>query len=350
MPPVAYMTLRMLKPSITLPEIDMKDVTIVAVETAVASTFTGPMDVFSLSGVLWNGINSLNPSPYFTVRIATKDGDPVKCLNGITLTPHCSIHDIPKTDLVLVSAISGSISQALDANKDVVTWLKAMHGKGAWLASVCTGAFLLAETGLLDGRTATTHWGFIRQFRKRYPKVICRPDALITDEGDLFCSGGSNSCIDLSLYLVEKLCSRAVAIQSAKSMVYDLGRSSQAPYAVLVAKRTHRDSRIHDVQNWIEENYNQKLSIPVLARKANMSERTFQRRFKDATGDTPTAFLQKVRIEAARDLLETGYRTFEEATYLVGYEDPVSFRKIFLRQTGLLPRDYQRLYRKKEQR
>jgi transcriptional regulator GlxA family with amidase domain len=324
----------------------MKDITIVALETSVASTFTGPMDVFSLSGILWNGISGRNPAPDFTVRIVTKDGNPVKCLNGITLTPHCSMHDIQKTDLVMVSAITGSISVALEANRGVVTWLKEQYENGAWISSVCTGAFVLAETGLLDGKTATTHWGFVRQFRKRYPKVKCRPDALITDEGDLFCSGGSNSCIDLALYLVEKLCGRTVAIQCAKAMVYDLGRSTQAPYSALIAKRSHRDGMIHDAQNWIEEHFSQRLGVSVLAQRANMTERTFQRRFKEATGDTPVNFLQKVRIEAARDLLETGSRSFEEITCMVGYEDPGSFRKIFFRQTGILPRDYQRLYRK----
>ena len=324
----------------------MKDITIVALDTSVASTFTGPMDVFSLSGILWNGISGRPPAPDFTVRIATKDGKPVKCLNGITLTPHCSIHDIHKTDLVMVSAISGSISGALEANREIVTWLKEQYKNGAWISSVCTGAFVLAETGLLDGKTATTHWGFVRQFRKRYPRVKCRPDALITDEGDLFCSGGSNSCIDLSLYLVEKLCGRTIAIQCAKAMVYDLGRSTQAPYSALIAKRSHRDGIIHDAQNWIEEHFPQRLGISMLAGRANMSERTFQRRFKESTGDTPLNFIQKVRIEAARDLLETGNRSFEEITCMVGYEDPGSFRKIFLRQTGLLPRDYQRLYRK----
>jgi len=324
----------------------MKDITIVALDTSVASTFTGPMDVFSLSGILWNGISGRNPAPDFAVRIATKDGKPVNCLNGITLTPHCSIHDIQKTDLVMVSAITGSISEALEANRDIVTWLKEQYKNGAWISSVCTGAFVLAETGLLDGKTATTHWGFVRQFRKRYPRVKCRPDALITDEGDLFCSGGSNSCIDLALYLVEKLCGRTVAIQCAKAMVYDLGRSTQAPYSALIAKRSHRDGTIHDAQNWIEEHFSQRLGVSMLAGRANMSERTFQRRFKEATGDTPVSFLQKVRIEAARDLLETGNRSFEEITCMVGYEDPASFRKIFLRQTGLLPRDYQRLYRK----
>jgi transcriptional regulator GlxA family with amidase domain len=324
----------------------MKDITIVALDSSVASTFTGPMDVFSLSGILWNGISGKTPAPDFTVRMVTKDGKPVKCLNGITLTPHCSMHDIHRTDLVMVSAISGSISEAIEANREVVTWLKEIYKKGAWIASVCTGAFILAETGLLDSKTATTHWGFVRQFRKRYVKVKCRPDELITDEGDLFCSGGSNSCIDLSLYLVEKLCGRTVALQCAKTMVYDLGRSTQAPYSALIAKRSHRDSMIHDVQNWIEEHFSQRHGVSILAGRVNMSERTFQRRFKEATGDTPLSFLQKVRIEAARDLLETGGKSFEEITSLVGYEDPASFRKIFLRQTGLLPRDYQRLYRK----
>lgn len=325
----------------------MKDITIVALDRSIASTVTGPMDVFSLSGVFWNSINGIKSAPHFSVHLVTGDGGPVQCMNGISLTPQGAVHDIQKTDLVIMSAIGGDkISDAIDANRNIIPWILDMHKKGAWIASVCTGAFLLAETGLLDGRTATTHWGFIRQFKKRYPKIHCRADALITDEADLYCSGGITSCFDLSLYLIEKLCGRPVALQCAKTIVHNLGRSFQAPYATLIGRRTHRDSLIHKAQNRIEENYANNLSISLLAKESGMSERNFQRRFREATGDTPLSFLQKVRIEVARDLLESTDKSFEEVTFLVGYDDAGSFRKIFHRQTGLLPRDYQKLYRK----
>jgi transcriptional regulator GlxA family with amidase domain len=325
----------------------VKDITIVALNSSIASTFTGPMDVFSLSGVFWNSINGKTPAPHFSVHLVTGDGKPAKCINGISAIPQGSVHDIQKTDLVVLSAIGGDkMSDAIDANRNIIPWILDMHKKGAWIASVCTGAFVLAETGLLKGRTATTHWGFIKLFKRRYPNIHCRADALITDDTDLYCSGGITSCFDLSLYLVEKLSGRPVALQCAKTIVHELGRSVQAPYAALIGRRTHRDSLIHNAQNRFEENYANNLSISLLAKESGMSERNFQRRFREATGDTPLSFLQKVRTEVARDLLESTDKSFEEITFHVGYDDAGSFRKIFRRQTGLLPRDYQKLYRK----
>ena len=325
----------------------MKDITIIALDKGIASTFTGPMEVFSLSGVFWNSLNGVKPEPHFSVRLVTIDGQPVKCMNGIRLAPQGSVHDVKKTDLVIMSAIGGDkITDAIESNRKIIPWLLEMHKKGTWIASVCTGSFVLAETGLLDGKKATTHWGFIKYFKKRYPNIHCQAESLITDEGNLFCSGGITSCFDLSLYLMEKLCGRTVAMQCAKTIVHDLGRSFQAPYATLIGRRTHRDNRIHDVQNKIEECYAENLNISLLAKESGMSERNFQRRFREATGDTPLSFLQKVRTEVARDLLESTNKSFEEVTFLVGYDDTGSFRKIFRRQTGLLPRDYQKLYRK----
>lgn len=326
----------------------MKKITILALDGAAASTITGPMDVFYLAGVLYNVVCGMKPTPHFQVQIASIDGKPVKCLNRFIVEPHCSIRDVDSADLIMICALAGDVLGTLTSDHEVIGWLKDRHDAGSHIASVCTGAFVLAATGLLDRKTATTHWGFIDAFRKMYPLVDLRPEQLVTDEGDLYCSGGSNSCFDLSLYIIEKMCGREVAVQCSKSMVHDLGRFTQAPYATFHYRKHHNDQAILAAQMWIEDNYAGSISIPMLAKRNAMSQRTFERRFKNATGDTPLVYLQNARIEAAKSLLEREDVTFEEVTCRVGYEDSSSFRKIFKRNTGLGPREYQQMFSKRK--
>ena len=322
----------------------MKKITILALRNAQASSITGPMDAFLFAGVLWNVACGEEPSPCFEVTIASPDGKAVKCANQLYVEPHCAIHGVKDPDLIIISAVTGDVGRAIERSGEVLDWLKQQYQSGAQIASICTGAFMLAETGLLNGKTATTHWGFVDLFRDRYPLVHLRPDAMITDEGDLYCSGGSNSFNDLSFYLIEKLSSREVAVQCAKAMVQDFGRITQAPYAAPHLPKCHNDQGILAVQRWIEKHYTEGISIAILAAKFGMSQRTFERRFKQATGDSPLVYLQTVRINAAKALLEKPRSTFEEVTYRVGYEDISSFRKIFQRHTGLRPKAYQRLF------
>ena len=322
----------------------MKKITILALSSAQASSITGPMDVFIFAGVLWEVICGEQPSPCFEVTVASPDGKAVKCFNRLLVALHCSMYDVRNMDLIMISAITGNVIKWLERNKNIIDWLKQQYQSGTQIAAVCTGAFILAETGLLNGKTATTHWDFIDQFKQRYPLVRLRPDSLITDEENLYCSGGSNAFNDLSLYLVEKLSSREVAVQCSKAMVQDFGRITQTPYASLNLLKSHNMKDILAVQRWIEENYMEAISISMLAERFGMGQRTFGRRFKQTTGDSPLAYLQKVRINAAKALLEKPYSTFEEVTYRVGYEDISSFRKIFQRYTGLRPKEYQRLF------
>ena len=170
------------------------------------------------------------------------------------MMPDGSIHDVQHTDLIVVSSIL-DIDKTLGVQGEVIDWLKDRYRRGSHIATICTGAFVLAETGLLDGKTATTHWGFADQFHKRYPRIELKPERLITDEGDLFCSGGYNAGIDLSLYLVEKYCGHEVALQSSKSVIADIGRTTQAPYAIFEFQKDHRDKQILMVQEWIENNF-----------------------------------------------------------------------------------------------
>ncbi len=323
----------------------MKSVTVLAMQNTMAATVTSPMDVFYQAGVMWNFFNEEVPSPYFDVRLVTSNGQPFRCLNGVRLVPEGSIHDVVSTDLIVVSSIL-DIDKVLTRQAEVVDWLLSMHDRGSHIATICSGAFVLAETGLLDGRTATTHWGFAEQFEKRYPQIELKLERLITDEGTLFCSGGYNAGIDLSLYLVEKYCGHEVALQSSKSMISDIGRTTQAPYCMYQFRKDHSDDQILPIQEWIEKHFDQNFNYDRLARNNGMSRRTMERRFKNATGETPLTYQQSIRVEVAKRLLENETRSFDEITYQVGYEDSSTFRKIFSKQTGLVPTEYRKKFQR----
>ena len=323
----------------------MKKIAILAMYNTMASTIIGPLDIFYQAGVLWNYFSGQKLTPYFEVKVVTTSGAPFKCLSGVRMMPDGAIHDVQDADLIVVSSIL-DIDKTLRVQGEVIDWLTDRYRRGSHIATICTGAFVLAETGLLDGKTATTHWGFADQFQKRYPRIELKPERLITDEGDLFCSGGYNAGIDLSLYLVEKYCGHEVALQSSKSVIADIGRTSQAPYVIFQFQKDHRDNQILMVQEWIENNFDQAFNYDKLARNHGMSRRTFERRFKTATGDTPLIYQQRLRVEAAKHLLEDGNQSFDEITYQVGYEDSSSFRKVFLKQTGLRPTEYQKKFQR----
>jgi transcriptional regulator GlxA family with amidase domain len=321
----------------------MKRVTILAMVNTMASTVIGPMDIFYQAGVVWNYFRGEKPNPFFETRIVTTDGKPCRCMNGATLAPEASIRDVESTDLIVVSSIL-DIDKTMKYEGETVDWLKQHYGRGAHIATICTGAFMLAETGLLDGKTATTHWGSANEFRRRYPRIDLKPERLVTDEGDLFCSGGMNAGADLSLYLVEKYCGHEIALQSSKTMISDIGRTLQAPYSVFQFQKEHRDDTILAVQKLMEDQFDRNHPYEELASKFGMSRRTFERRFKAATGDTPLIYLQRVRVEAAKAMLENRDLSFDEVAYSVGYQDGAAFRRIFLRQTGLPPGEYRRRF------
>ena len=323
----------------------MKRVTILAMFNTMASTVIGPMDIFFQAGVIWNYFQGEKPSPFFKTEIVTMDGKPFRCLNGTMISPDGSIDDVSSTDLIVVSSIL-NIEKTMKYQGETVDWLTYHYGRGTHIASICTGAFVLAETGLLNGKTATTHWGSADEFRQRYPRIDLKPERLITDEGDLFCSGGMNAGSDLSLYLVEKYCGHEVALQSSKTMISDIGRTLQTPYSIFQFQKDHNDTQILSAQKLLEENFDQSYSYEELAHRFGMSRRTFERRFKAATADTPLVYLQRVRVEAAKNMMETQNLSFEEIAYRVGYEDTGAFRKIFVKQTGLRPTEYKRRFQR----
>ncbi len=308
-----------------------------------ATTIFGPMDIFNQAGRLWNRVNNSPGAPFFDVVLASSDGKPVKCANNIQVTPHCSIEEVHETDLIILASAT-YIEKILQKSPGLISWIRRHYDQGAHVASICTGAFLLAETGLLAGKSATLHWGFVDEFRRRYPEVRLDQDRMFIDHGRLYCSAGVNAGMDLSLYLVEKFCGRKAALESAKTMILDLGRMSQAPYAGFVFSRNHGDPMVMEVRKKMEEHYKETLDYNRLAEEFRMSRRSLERRFRQATGVTPLVYLQQLRIENAKRLLEEGIQNVNEIAWEVGYEDISFFRKVFVRVTGLRPREYQRRF------
>ena len=326
----------------------MKKVTILAFNSAPSTTITGPLDVFSFAGNSANLIAEESPEPNFTVQIATPDGGPVQCANGVSITSHLALDEVEEQDLLVLAGV-WDVEGVLSSQQKAIQWIAGQYEQGVHVASMCTGSFILAATGLLDGKEATTHWGAAEVFRQLYPKVQLKPEKLITDAGGLYCAGAFTACYDLSLYLVAKYVGYNVAAESAKTLIHDIGRISQTPYSSFNFQRNHTDDSILQTQRKLEKHYADAFDIDSLASEAGMSRRTFERRFKSATGDTCKAYLQKVRVEAAKQLLEEKNSTFDEVSFDVGYENASYFRKVFSKHTGLRPTEYRNKFQRKWQ-
>lgn len=319
----------------------MTRVTILGLDVSSGTMITGPLDLFSLAGRLWNGIFGLRQTPWFDVEIANSDREPVQCTGNLSILPHKTLEEIEQTDLILIPSIV-DLDQSLDRHPDAIPWLHRHYRNGTRIAVMCTGTLVLAETGLLNHKTATTHWGFVDIFRQRFPEVNLIPERLITDEIDLYCCGASNACFDLSLYLIQKLAGREAALQTAKAFVCDMDRVYQSEWAVFRFQKSHRDDLVLKAQTIMEKDYRTLSTIEDLAKMAGMGKRTLERRFKAATGETPLRYLQRLRVEAGKRMMETQNLTFDEIAYRVGYESSSYFRRVFTRICHITPKAYRR--------
>lgn len=322
------------------------DVTVILLEDGYASTAIGPIEVFYSAGVTWNWLRGEEQQPRFRVRVASIDGKSVTSLCSLGLTPNCAISDIKKTDIIILPASGWNIIDRVAKNTPLLPWLRKWHARGAIIASVCSGVAFLAECGLLDGREATTHWGVADVLRERYPKVRWRTDRFVTEDGPFLCSGGVYASIDLSLYLVEKFCGHEVALQCAKSLLLSMPRARQSGYSVVPLSRPHTDDKVRDAEEYLQGHLNRDVPIETLADLARLGQRTFIRRFKAATGRMPGAYLQTLRIAAAKELLERTAEPIRSVCSKIGYEDAAFFRRLFKRHTGMTPAEYRNNFAK----
>lgn len=318
----------------------MIDATVVLLDGTFSSTAIGPMEVLRHAGSLWNILTGQPPAPRFRVTTASADGRPVLCDGPLHIKPMTMLNNIRKTDLIFIPTTGLSVNDAVERNPAVIPWLRRWHKRGTAVACVCSGVGLVAASGLLDGKRATTHWGLAEDFRRRYPKVNWTPEFMVTEDRDMYCGGGVNASLDLSLYLVEKFCGHEVAIQTAKALLIETPRTWQSGFAVGPLRSHHNDEVIARAEEWLQENFHRNFPLEALASRVGMSVRNFVRRFKQATADAPLVYLQKLRIAAAKRLLESDYRTMQEISSAVGYEDVAFFRGLFRRHTGVSPSAY----------
>jgi transcriptional regulator GlxA family with amidase domain len=265
--------------------------------------------------------------------------------NGLfTVSPECLIDDIKKTDLIIVPALFGDPKQALEMNKAYIPWIIRQYEQGAELASFCIGSFFLAATGLLKGKRCATHWIAANEFRNMFPDVNLVDDRILTEEDGIYTSGGAYSYLNLLIYLIEKHAGRETAIRISKAFMIDIDRHSQSPFIMFQGQKTHEDESVKKAQEFIEKNFEEKITVDQLASMLAVGRRSLERRFKSATCNTITEYLQRVKVEAAKKNLETGRKNINEVMYDVGYSDVKAFRTIFRKITGLSPLEYRKKY------
>ena len=250
------------------------------------------------------------------------------------------LKDVAQTDLLIIPPTFGDTTKGLQANAAAIPYFKKLYENGSSLASLCIGAFLLAETGLLNGKKCSTHWAHINDFRERYPDVEVEDGAIITEHDNIYSSGGASSLWNLILYLIEKYADRQTAVMISKYFALDIGRETQSQFAIFKGQRNHGDIEVQKVQDYIEKHYEDKITVESLAALINTGRRTFERRFKEATNNTSMEYTQRVRVEAAKKFFEASRKNISEIMYEVGYTDSKAFRDMFKKITGLTPIEY----------
>lgn len=267
--------------------------------------------------------------------------------NGLfTIEPDVLIDEVKKTDLIIIPAIHDDIQTAIETNRDFLPWIIEQHAQGAEIASLCIGAFFLAATGLLNGRQAATHWSLANEFRQMFPDVGLVDDKIMTEDQGIYTSGGAYSYLNLLVYLVEKFAGRDIAILISKSFMIDIDRISQSPFIIFQGQKAHDDIPVKKAQEFIENNFQEKITVDQLADMLALGRRSLERRFKHATSNTVTEYIQRVKIEVAKKSFESSRKNINEVMYEVGYSDTKAFRTIFKKVTGLSPVEYRHKYNK----
>ena len=317
----------------------MKHVSIIVPQgDCILSSIIGPYKVLTAAN---DYLAKTGRKPMFDIHLVGVT-DETNLYGGLfSVHPDLMVKDVKRTDLIIIPALQ---PQSLPLNSEFTNWITEQYKHGAEVASLCVGAFLLASTGLLNGKQCTTHWLAADTFRQMFPDVDLVPEKIITDEHGIYTSGGAYSFINLVLYLVEKHCGRDVAVFLSKVFEIEIERKSQSPFNIFMGQKGHEDEPIKKAQEYIESNVDKKISVDQLAGIFLISRRNFERRFKKATANTPVEYLQRVKIEAAKKSLESGRENINEVMYAVGYNDSKAFRTTFKKITGLSPLDYRKKY------
>lgn len=325
----------------------MKNIAILVPHTAVIEAVADPRYLFTAVNQF---LKNQGKEPAFNIQLVglTKE---ISLAEGVfSIRTDTTVKTATKPDLIIIPALSGDLRSAVHQNKDFIPWIVQQYKEGAEVASLCLGAFLLAATGLVDGAECSTHWLFANEFRKLYPQVNLVDDKIITEKNAVYSSGGANSYWNLLLHLVEKYTSRELSILAAKFFVLDIGRDSQSPFTIFQGQKLHNDPSILEAQEFIENNFAEKITVEELCGKLGIGRRTFERRFKKATHNTVVEYMQRVKVEAAKKEFEMGRKTVSEVMFEVGYNDNKAFRDVFRKITSMSPVDYRQRYNKEIQK
>ncbi len=319
----------------------MKQISILVPQNAILGSIEGPRQLFTQVNQF---VKARGEEPLFDVKLVGLEKE--TRLSGGLYTIHTDrlLQDVQHTDLVIIPAVDGDMAKLLEVNKAFIPWLIEQYNQGAELASLCMGAFFLAATGLLKGRRCATHWLAANEFRSMFPDVNLIAEKVITDERGLYSSGGAYSYLNLILYLIEKYTTRDMAILCAKVFAIEIERESQSPFIIFHGQKEHEDEEIRKAQEFIEANFQDKITVDQLASMFALGRRNLERRFKKATSNTVVEYIQRVKIEAAKKNIETSRKNINEIMYEVGYSDIKAFRTIFKKVTGLSPVEYKHKY------
>lgn len=307
------------------------------------SSITGAYEIFRKANEYWvkNGHEAL-----FQIQLAGVSKE-VSFSDGLfTVKPHVQINDIAKTNLIIIPSLNHNYVKALEGNVTLIAWVEHQYKLGAEIASICTGTFILASAGLLQGMQCSTHWSVAENFRKMFPKINLQTDLLITDEKGIYTNGGAYSFLNLMIYLIEKYYDRQTAIFCSKVFQIEIDRNNQSQFSIFAGQKQHDDDMVKQAQAYIESHLEEKISIEEISSQLNVGRRNFDRRFIKATGNTPIEYAQRVKIESAKKALENTRKTINEVMYEVGYADVKAFREVFRKITGMSPLEYKNKYNK----
>lgn len=325
----------------------MKHISILVPENSVLQAIADPQYLFTTVNQF---MRMSGKPPLFDVQLV--GSKKVVTLNNGMYSVNTTqlLTDVRKTDLILIPALSGDIKTSIAKNENLIPWIKEQYLNGAEVASLCVGAFLLASTGLLNGKKCSTHWGFQNEFREMFPQVELVDGSIITEEHRIYSSGGAHSYWNLLLHLIEKYTDRQTAILASKYFAIDIDRESQSVFAMFQGQKNHNDLAISRSQAFIEKNIQDKITIDQLADLVSLGRRSFEIRFKIATNNTVLEYINRVKIEFAKRSFETSRQNINEVMYDVGYTDTKAFRTIFKKFTGLNPVEYRNKYNKTSNR
>jgi transcriptional regulator GlxA family with amidase domain len=321
----------------------MKHVSILVPESAVLASIDDPRHVFSQVNSFYE---QAGKPEIFDIKFVGLNREVKLHNSAFTVHTDLFLDEVKKTDLIFIPAFYGDKKDFLKANEPLISWVVEQYNKGAEVVSLCVGAFLLAQTGLLNGRKCSTHWQAADEFKRMFPEVELVTDKIITEEQGIYTSGGATSYWNLLLYLVEKFTDREMAIVTSKIFAIDIERHSQSQFIMFKGQREHTDENIKKAQKFIEHNFQERITIDELSSKFAISRRSLERRFKRATNNTVSQYIQRVKIEAAKKSFETSGKNISEVMFDVGYSDTKAFRGVFKKITGMTPFDYRNKYNK----